>query len=839
MYNLNIYTIHQVAGKEQSGLPGLWAEPAPRRVARNRNGNQLLIWLKLDGQGVFTSQQQEEILKKLAGAFYDTSGSVTSAMRAAAGSLNEALFNRNLKNSEGAKAVAVLSMAVLNNGLVYVAQCGPTFAYVLGRSRVEVFSDSQSARGLGLSKTTAIRFFQTTFENGDLLLFSHRPPSSWTADSLAGSPPLSLDQIRRRLFNQAGPDLLAALIRIQPGKGEISIQPLGSSASTPVPSQPVRPPAAAPVPVAPPAETPQPVDDSEEATAAPPSIRLAERLEARRRAAPVTQQPVEPVEPDQPVGVYLTGEPLTAEPLASEPEIAPPLAGLPPVEDLEEPIEPVVQPRPARRPEHRLYRPFAGSTPVERAVEKQVEAVVPADRVERIRPARRAQRAPLAPGVTRWLRATLASMFRQNEKVGRLSARAMARVAPGEKDEALKLSPKSMIFIAVAVPVMIAALAVTIYIRNGYGVQHQVYLTEAQEFASQAVAQEDIVLRRQNWMQVLQWIDRAEEYGQTEDSRALHLQAQQAIDSIDGIRRFDLAPAMSSPFAEQVKITDLVAVAGDDIYALDRVQGRIYHLSNTRPGYEVDPDFNCGPGQLGDGGLIIGPLVDLVALPAGNPLNAEVMGIDQNGNLLYCSPGSLPTAAQLTKPDIGWMGLASIAVANNSLLVVDTQTPGVWQYLGDGVAFSDAPHLFFDETIPPLADVIDIAVYQDDLFLLHQDGHMTKCTYSEFDFSPTRCTDPMPYNVQKEGQGESILSLDQPVSQMTAFEDPAPSLYIFGGENPAIYHFSLALNMQNQLRPSLMTEYPLPDEPATAFLITPSQKVVLAFGNEIYYGALP
>jgi hypothetical protein len=77
-----------------------------------------------------------------------------------------------------------------------------------------------------------------------------------------------------------------------------------------------------------------------------------------------------------------------------------------------------------------------------------------------------------------------------------------------------------------------------------------------------------------------------------------------------------------------------------------------------------------------------------------------------------------------------------------------------------------------------MEDVIDLAVDKSDLYLLHEDGHVTLCTFSELGVSPTRCTDPFPYVDSRPGREGLILIPDSPFTQIHATQPPDPSLYL-------------------------------------------------------------
>jgi hypothetical protein len=256
----------------------------------------------------------------------------------------------------------------------------------------------------------------------------------------------------------------------------------------------------------------------------------------------------------------------------------------------------------------------------------------------------------------------------------------------------------------------------------------------------------------------------------------------------------------------------------------------------TARGYELDPNFICGPFY---GQIIVGPLVDIVALPPGSIENATVMGMDANGNLIFCTPdGKQPLAVQATSPNNTAYGSPkAFALDNNDLYILDPQTNGVWYYRD--MDHANPPHLFFGDEIPPLQDVTDITVANGDLYLLHSDGHVTKCTLSEFEGAPTRCEDPLLYSDDRPGRGPGEVIPDALFSQLYYSPPPGPSIYMLDPKNHAIYHMSLRLAFQNQFRPQ-----DVPSEgQATAFAVSPlisaQRTAFLANGNQVYYASLP
>jgi hypothetical protein len=394
----------------------------------------------------------------------------------------------------------------------------------------------------------------------------------------------------------------------------------------------------------------------------------------------------------------------------------------------------------------------------------------------------------------------------------------------------------AMLFIAIAVPLVVVAVAATVYLQSGRAEQRQTYYMKALEFAAAAVQQSEVTLQSSDWSQAQHWLDKADEMGATDDTRALRKRIQQELDTSEGIIRLNFKPINRYGFSSGTKIAR-IAANSSDIYLLDSAQGKVARLFLTGTGYEIDNNFRCGPGV--NGNLQVGPLIDLVVLPP-NSQKAAVLAMDANATLLYCIPGDRPAAVQIQAPDNGWGKIGAIALYQENLVVLDQKDNAVWVYEGTDASFPDKPRLFFDQVIPSLTNVVDLAYYGDELYLLRVDGTMTQCTASAAAFAPTRCKDPARYGDARTGRDSSPTSFGEAgLTQLSATLPPDPSLYILDGKGQGVYHFSLQLNLQRQVRPSYAGDTNPPKEAPSAFAVTPTKLMVLAYGNQVFFAQLP
>src|SRR5512139_2554333 len=113
-FDLLILPLVRAAGQERPEVPGLLVAIQPRRPARFRDHDQLLLYFYQEGSAPLSSEQVGTLLESLAKTYYSTPGTVTTAQKAVAEALNQYLLDRNLKNtSTGWQAIGLLAQVVL------------------------------------------------------------------------------------------------------------------------------------------------------------------------------------------------------------------------------------------------------------------------------------------------------------------------------------------------------------------------------------------------------------------------------------------------------------------------------------------------------------------------------------------------------------------------------------------------------------------------------------------------------------------------------------------------------------------------------------------------------
>jgi hypothetical protein len=224
-FDLNIIPLYRQAGKDRANLVGLHATSPPKRSARGRKSDQLIILLTFGGLSPFTEARVGELLGRLEKGFYDTPGSLTSASRDMIEELNSLILNINLRNAGSRPQITgAFSVLVVRNEDLYLAQSGPGHLFVLTPKKVEYINDPQAAgRGLGVSRTASIHFAQIPLLGGYRLLFTPAIPESWNAETFQSAHNRPLPVAHRRFMEHAGENVSAALVDVLPGKGAVNL----------------------------------------------------------------------------------------------------------------------------------------------------------------------------------------------------------------------------------------------------------------------------------------------------------------------------------------------------------------------------------------------------------------------------------------------------------------------------------------------------------------------------------------------------------------------------------------------------------------------------------------
>jgi hypothetical protein len=781
---LPLYRLHQ---QEITALPGLLALTPPRKTARGREHDRLVVYLILTGNATLSAAEYLQLTSQTASRFFATPGALTTAMRAAADALNRTLLDRNLDSTaRGQYAIGWLVLAALRGAQCTMLQSGPTHIFTLGSEAVaHTFDPALSGKGLGLGQAVTTYFTQTELHPGDWLIFSGKPPVGWER-ALSQMGRDSVEMARRRLLSLSREDVNAVLVQASAGTGSLTVlRPtpstlLQTSRETTPKNEPSAPPTGTSnlPPSQRPDSLPQPGTPVTEPEAGfPPGAGEEPAFTPSAYAIPPQGDANGLPEIDQVIPEFP----------ASIPRLAPAEPEAPPLREMDEPI--MAEPKEPRQPSETTRKVARG----------------------------------LVGGMRAWRRMVAAL----GNRLGKLLPNLLP-ARDGASSSALS-SNFVLALIAVAVPLMVVTAGFVIYYRFGRNIQYDRNMLEAENARTRAVSAADPARERTEWQAVLFHLREAEKARNTPELNGLRVEAQSKLDALEGKQRLNFYPALSSGIGAQIS---RLAANETDLYMLDAVQGRVLHAGQVGRSFEIDTAFHCEGGDYGE--YRVGPIVDILILPRLNSLNAAVLGIDATGTLLYCAPGQVGQAIPLPIPDTNWGHITGFTYDSGNLYVLDAQSRAVWVYTGQDASFVDAPYFFFGGQIPKIEDSIDLVVNGDELYLLHADGHLSHCSYSRLDTVPTRCDDPAPLINTIPAYKDSDLFGQSHLTQMMLTSPPDSTLLMLDADNHSVMRFSpRTLELLNQIYPMPGTSFK--PGPAGAMTVNPNRVLFLAVDDQVYF----
>jgi hypothetical protein len=790
MYDLNIVPISQLEGEQKSGRTGFYAASPPRRAARSRSEDLLILYLNL-GDDRVSDDVRQSWLEKLAEDFYKTSGSVTSALRSLVETLNQTIMDRNLKypGASGALTAAVNAIA-LHGRQAYITQSGLVHVYSLTKQGLEHYYDaSQADRGLGVSRTPTIRYFHTELGDEGYLLMTKSPPDTWTEGRLMSSGLPNLEQLKRRLLDQAPSSLTLELVQIKLGSGQIKREksmPIIDQVVEEVTETPLEQPAFEGI------NLPEEEADTVAEGITEDTQKLTkEELEVSDQGDESFDLPVDVPEEsdiDFEIADEATESEVIVEEVSKEEEV-------PAIEVPEKPIN---------KEKDRV------SETIKRREKQLRQAQV-----------REKSLKGLVAFFDRWRNL--------RDGVNNFFLDLAARWSSDDREGPPKISTKTLLLIAVIVPLVLVVIASSVYVIRGRRLQYDSYYELAEAKAASASIASDSQVARSEWLEAMNYIEQAESYKETEETALLKAQAQTALDRLDGALRLRYHSAIIGSLPTETKITRIISY-GVDLYLLDATTGSVIHALGTGNGYEIDQEFICQAGNFSGGS--VDKLVDMVSMPPNNTFQAHVLGIDAGGNVIYCAPEQNPIVQSLPFAGGNLAGVTKIAYESNTLYVLSPGMGTVYVYQPTNGQYLEPPDDYFEgwalDTKPDLTQITDLDVNGPKLYFLRADGLMAECEVSG-------CKNPVTYLDTRSGGEVPIESLPGSDYVSVIYNAPPDStISILDSVTGDIYQFSLSFRLSKRLRPD-MGNNALSSTTASAFTIAMDRVVFIAFGNQVFF----
>lgn len=764
-----------------------------------------------------------DFLAKTSQYFYKTNGPITTVSKNSAEYLNDLFLKLNQSKNVSEIINGSLQLLVIHDKEIYFTQCGNASSFVISKIRSMQFDEKISgSQGLGITKALKFKIYHAELSTGDRIVISNKTPSDWTIETLTEDPRVSISHLRKTLLQRTNQDFDAIILQVRTGTGNIhelklENQTIVSTTGKDYVDNPVTSETAAEK-KSDVKQIIQPViDDS--IIEKKPEINLS-KVETRK-------------ETDQiPLPPFLEKEIIVQEKYEhredSTTEIISKRSGF--FQKRKTQLESIKNDNFQNPPPIKENQKYLDIDP-EILRNKPKEPKV--NRVDRTKFVN------FLSSIKLFLERITNKSESINNSISENTAKFISRTAPSSKEMGKALSPTSMFFIAFLVPILVVAIAMTVYFRSGRGQQHEQYVFQANELVTQANSEGDVTKRVVIYQDALLFLDEAEKFGTTETSEKLKAIIQKELDNLQGVTRIDLRGTVAGGIDRRMQISKMLINSGEDLYALDQGTGRVLRMVYTNDDFQVDTTFVCGPGNYDQ--VVVHELVDIESINISNSLQAVIIGIDRGGNLLLCSVNKSPLAFRINPPEMGWGDIKAIAFNDYSVYILDVneQTRDLYRLPSNGLKFDENPESIFVGNIPEnLTQVQDIAIYENELFLLHDSGELMKCTIGQ---AQTACIPNTGYGFILDGQNRQVSDIVSGVdfTQIQTTQPPDPSVFFMDSQNSAVYHYSLALNMQKQIRPNFIGSISKPEVPITAFTVSPYGLIHFAFGYQLYFGYLP
>ncbi|MBE2271676.1 MAG: hypothetical protein IAE80_25810 [Anaerolinea sp.] len=191
-YEALIGHLYVVGGRSISvAPPGLLVEVAPKKAARGRETDTFFALVTPAGETVAPAAFYERMAGLASDEYFESSGSVTSALRDVLSNINENLFEHN--SSDPRHYEANMICGVLRGADLYLGKIGAGAALLVHRDTMQAFPAAFSEKAalsgtaLGVDMTPDIKMAHYTVSSGSRLLLADGTLTDHTEDELAAA----------------------------------------------------------------------------------------------------------------------------------------------------------------------------------------------------------------------------------------------------------------------------------------------------------------------------------------------------------------------------------------------------------------------------------------------------------------------------------------------------------------------------------------------------------------------------------------------------------------------------------------------------------------------------
>jgi len=807
-FDLNLYSLTYQQGQLQDDVPGFYVWTAPKRAARGRQDDILILLITLKEEQALTEVEKAILLEKITNDFFNSSGSVTTALRMVIDTINLSLLERNLRINENHERISAdILLSVIHFDTIFIAQSGLAHGYLLDHNGLVHFHDSEvGERGLGLSRMPKIKYYQNPIEDRAFLIFTPTPPAAWQSENLIRNDRPNLDQLWRRLHHQIPKDQIAGLVQIIAGSGNVNKVSYGKKEEkTQLQPESILDHSL----VEKNAELDALINDESEIYSK--DHQSFENINKDKEAVKVIK-----------VDNGIAGEGILYQQVPEDEELV--------QDDIE---ENQIQENEVETRDPQIFKTSYRNIEVGGLLKDHSEPPLPGEKLIKQKKFKTIDLRKVSHSLLVSISKALSYVNSSSKKFG---SKGKLKDIDLTKSSTGHLSRGMMLLIAIIIPFLVVALAASVYLSRGRNKEYQLYYELGQAAAYNAELFSNPVDQRNAWSDAIKYTNLALSYKYTEEANKLLRQSRFELDELDGAVRLIFEPAYMIDDLIGLNISKIIPFAAD-LYLLDSSAGQVIQLTLGKRGYEVNSGFLCSAGTYN--GITVGRLVELLSIPQSNPHKAPIVALDANGNLLYCANGKDPIGTTLVEPELGW-GTIKAAAYNSyydTLLILDSENNEIWIYRGMISSLETTPAPYFEKFPHDLTTAIDFDTNIDELYVLYADGHMSRCISSDLAGIDTKCTDPLVY---KDARND-VEGFDFSTKKFTqvSYSGPLdPSLFLLSPDDTAIYQFSLLLNL-NRIYRSDYAQQGIIGQVPTAFAISSNRNAFLAFGNQLFYAIFP
>ena len=288
--------------------------------------------------------------------------------------------------------------------------------------------------------------------------------------------------------------------------------------------------------------------------------------------------------------------------------------------------------------------------------------------------------------------------------------------------------------IAVAIPVLVAFVVVSVYLQRSTIARHDGLLTETDR-AIQAAREASAEDARGLWEEALQAAQAALDSA-PDDAQLLTVrnEALSKLDALDGVKRPELAQLWDYGVGEN----RCVAAATMQVYVLDPARDQVtqHTLNQARQGDgSVQPNLVAYRGEsVGDGQ--IGELSDIVWLEASGPWSSDALLILTSDHKLLQYSLSWGVSWVSFETGLAHVNGHDMRPFQGKLYILDPEQNQVWRFLVTDDGFGP-PEGYFPAAAPDLSTATDMSI-DGAVYILLGDGRIFKFFGGEEqEFQPT------------------------------------------------------------------------------------------------------